>query len=200
MTRQMYRNAQRHVVIECLRCDNTANCEDASDEEVCDNVLVDPNSYNKKYPPIPEEGMAMEVKVHITIEKLHNIRELDMTYATKFTLTMEWFDSRLSFKNLLDGDLTNLVKEESKSQLWIPPLVFNNTDANIVVTDQTNAILFINKQGNHTIAPLTSIDEDFYYKGEENVLVLMGSHEMTFDCNFQLERYPFDSQICKIEV
>ena len=104
------------------RCDNTANCEDASDEEGCDNVLVDPNSYNKKYPPIPEEGMAMEVKVHIRIEKLHNIRELDMTYATKFTLTMEWFDSRLSFKNLLDGDLTNLVKEESKSQLWIPPL------------------------------------------------------------------------------
>ena len=180
-------------------CDKVFDCEDGSDEESCDYFYVDPNNYNKEYPPISKNS-GVDVKVHVAIDKLQNIREIDMTFKAKFTLTMEWFDSRLRYKNLLDTELTNLVREEHKSQLWIPPLVFNNTDENIMVTDQTTAVLFINKRGGHTAAPLTSINEDLYYEGSENVLVLKIDYDLTFRCNFHLGDYPFDTQICKIEV
>ena len=182
-----------------LRCDKIFDCDDRSDEENCDYFEVDAKTYNKKYPPISrKEGTS--VKVHLDIKTLKNIKELDMNFDAKVTLTLEWFDSRLYYKNLLDNERPNIVKEESKSQVWIPSLVFNNTYEDIMVTNKVNSILLIHKQGNHTTAPLASINEDFYYKGSENMLSLQIGYDLTFQCEFQLKNYPFDTQKCLIEV
>lgn len=181
------------------RCDKIFHCEDLSDEEDCDYFEVDVKSYNKKYPPISIQK-GTEVKVHLDIQKFKNIKELDMSFDAKVTLTLEWFDSRLTYRNLLDAAWPNIIKQENKDQVWIPPLVFNNTYENIMVRNEENSILFIKKRGNHTNAPLTSINEDFYYKGSENILALTIEYDLTFQCEFQLQGYPFDTQVCMIEV
>lgn len=144
----------------------------------------------------------MEIKVHMVVEKLQNIKEIDMTFDAKFTLTMEWFDSRLKYKNLQNSRFTNLVNEENKAKVWIPNLVFNNTGKDVMVTNEPKAILFIDKQGHRTQdhLSLTPINEDFYYEGSENMLVLKIGYELTFQCEFQLQGYPFDTQTCMIEV
>lgn len=181
------------------RCDKAFDCKDQSDEEDCDYFIVDSKTYNKKHPSISKE-QKMEIKVHMVIKKLQNIRELDMSFDAKFTITMEWFDSRLTYKNIFDNYLTNLVKEENKAQIWLLELVFNNTNKDVMTTNGPNSALFINKQGNPTNAPITNINEDFYYKGSENKLVLTIGHDLTFQCDFQLKHYPFDTQRCLIEI
>ena len=185
------------------RCNKIFDCEDQADEEDCDYFEVDDGTYNKKYPPFNGEH-GIDVNVLLTVESLQNIKELDMSFDAKFSLTMEWFDSRLRYKNLIDDDyknlLTNLVKEENKEKIWIPELLFSNTDENIKVVNGPRTNLFINKEGLHTIAPLTSLNEDFFYKGSENMLVLNVGYTLSFQCKFQLNAYPFDTQTCMIEV
>ena len=181
------------------RCNEAFDCEDNGDEKECDYFTIDPMTYHKEYPPIIK-GRDMNVYVRLIINQLQDIRELDMTFNAKFTLKLGWTETRLTYINLLDTDLKNLVWKENRAKLWIPPLVFNNTDENVMVADQPNAFLFIFKRGNHSNAPLTSVNEDYYYEGSENYLVLWIDYDLTFRCDFQLKHYPFDTQICNIEV
>ena len=181
------------------RCDKIFHCEDRSDEEDCDYFVVDSSTYNKKYPPVSDEKET-EVMVYIVIEKIQNIKELDMSFDVKFTLALEWLDSRLKYKNLLNSHWTNLVKEENKNDVWIPALVFNNTNKNVMIQNGPKSALFVRKKGKHVNSPLTSVNEDFFYKGSENTLILKVDYSLTFQCDFVLNTYPFDTQTCTIQV
>ena len=184
------------------RCDKSFDCEDESDEEGCGYFEADPKRYNKQYPPITKgTNQQLDVKVNMEIESLQNIKELDMSFDAKFVLVLEWYDSRLRYKNLLKANIPNLVNEKNRDDIWIPPLVFTNTDDNVAVTDDmTKSIVLINKQAHHTTAPLTSVTEDYYYEGSENSLNLKMDYQLSFHCNFQLQYYPFDTQTCGVEV
>ena len=83
------------------RCDKIFDCQDQADEENCDYFEVDDGTYNKKYPPVNRKH-GIDVDVLLTVESLQNIKELDISFDAKFTLKMEWFDSRLRYKNLID--------------------------------------------------------------------------------------------------
>ena len=181
------------------RCDGIFQCEDKSDGDDCDLFDTDKETYNKDYPP-RKEGKPVEVKVNVSIVAIQNIKEIDMTFSTKFTLSLEWYDERIRFSNLKNEDLTNLVGYQNMEKIWIPPLIFNNTKKNIMVVPQPTASLFINKRGNYTVAPPSSVNEDFYYQGSENVFVYKIDYEMTCNCIFNLYEYPFDTQTCEIEV
>ena len=181
------------------RCDKIYDCDDHSDEEVCDYFDVDSTTYNKIYPPISRQK-GTEVKVHMNILHINRVNELEMNFDAKIGLTLEWFETRLSYRNLLDAESPNIIKEENKEQVWIPTLVFSNTYQDVMLTNEGNAVLRIIKQGNHTVAPLTSVNEDFYYEGSENMLSLLGTFALFFQCDIQLQGYPFDTQTCNIEV
>ena len=123
-----------------------------------------------------------------------------MDFSAKFTISLEWFDGRLQFSNLNDGKLTNLAAPEKVNEVWIPPLIFNNTKKNIMISRDHTAGLFINKMGKHTMADISSVNENFYFDGSENVLIYRMDYELTCNCIFQLTKYPFDKQTCEIEV
>ena len=56
-----------------------------------------------------------------------------MIFTSKLTLVLEWSDERITYSNLKPEDLTNLIGYEKASDIWIPPLIFNNTKQNAVV-------------------------------------------------------------------
>ena len=181
------------------RCDGSFNCKDKSDEDFCDRLIIEKGLYNKDYPP-KHLGRPVDVKVYINIDAIQNIKEIDMNFNAKFTITLEWFDERLLFSNLNDGNYTNLAKPEKITEIWIPPLIFNNTKKNIMITRDETAGLFMNKMGKPTLPPHSEVYENLYFKGSENVLIYRLDLEMTCDCIFLLQPYPFDKQTCKIEV
>ena len=182
------------------RCDGIFQCIDKSDEDECKLITINKQIYDKDYPPRKKEGDALDVKVKFIIDAIQNVKELHMTFSSKLTLMLEWHDERILFSNLKKEDLTNLVGYDKASNIWIPPLIFNNTQENKMVVLDKTASLFVNKRGEPEMAALSLINEDYFYKGSDNILSYWIDYKLTYSCVFRLERYPFDTQTCQIEV
>ena len=120
-----------------------------------------------KYPPIHEQELDVQVK--IILRSVYQLNELDMTFSSKISLILEWYDARITFSNLKSEDFTNLVEYEKASDIWIPPLVFNNTKDDWKVVLLRTADLFVNRRGDPKIAGLSAINEDYLFTGADNV-------------------------------
>ena len=180
------------------RCDGIPQCLDKSDENDCHLIAIDKSVYNKKYPP--RDYKELDVNVQVTIGSIYQLNEMDMTFSSKISLSLEWYDERVTFFNLKPADFSNLVEYEKASDLWIPPLIFNNTKENVKVVLDQAAELFVNKRGVPMMVAPSLINEDYQYKGADNVFVYRMNYDMTYNCVYLLEAYPFDTQKCQIEV
>ena len=164
-------------------------------------MYVDPESYRPEYPPTTSSlHRILDVVVSLKILTISDIEEITMSFNVKFSLTLSWKDERLTFYNLNQRDQSNIVGGTDRKNIWIPPLIFSNTNDNIRVknTDSTN--IFIRRMGNNKPAPLASIEEDYWYSGSENVLVFNKDYSLQLRCTFKLHSYPFDTQMCSIQV
>ena len=194
------------------RCDEISQCQDESDEYRCDNIIIDEDKYRQEYVPLsrnkenPLQNSNCDVEVSIDLYMLNNFEEIDLSYRAKFLLTLKWFDSRLTFANLKNDTFKNLVGKAKKEMLWIPTLMFNNTREHSMLSiyrDENEPIvnIFVEKSGNKNILPpSSSLDETYTYRGLENRLVLRTEYSLTFDCQYELHYYPFDTQICNMAV
>ena len=177
------------------------DCNDKSDESSCSIVFIDPSNYRKYYSPTPDDlNKMLEVKVNMNLFAIEKIMEIDMTFETKFTLTLEWKDHRLTYYNLKEEKEANIISMDDRNKMWIPPLVFNNTNENIKVQNDEDANIVIRRLGTHTIAPILELNENYVYSGGENSIVFNMGYVIKQGCNFELQNYPFDTQVCKIEV
>ena len=60
-----------------IRCDQTEDCEDGSDEKNCNVVVIDKSTYLKdKYPPPIKDNERVLVNVSVQIEKILNIDQV----------------------------------------------------------------------------------------------------------------------------
>ena len=44
------------------------------------------------------------------------------------------------------------------------------------------------------------LQENLVYEGDSNPFIFNNSYDLTLRCNFEFSNYPFDHQICKIQV
>ena len=181
------------------RCDGIFQCLDKSDEDQCKLININKAIYNKDYPP-RKEASPLDVKVTVIIVAIQQVKELHMTFSSKLTLQLEWSDERVTFSNLKPEDLTNVIGYDRFVDVWVPPVIFNNTNQNVMVVHNEYASMFVNKRGTEEVAPLSSVNENHNFQGSENILLYSIDYEMTYNCVFNLESYPFDTQTCQIEV
>ena len=69
-----------------------------------------------------------------------------------------------------------------------------------MISQEQTSVLFINKMGKPTMSSHTDVHENFYFRGDETILLYRMNLETTCHCMFNLHRYPFDKQTCEIEV
>ena len=183
------------------RCNNVPNCKDHSDEYDCEIMLLDEHVYRKQFAPIADAHHHVEVKIAALITSIGNFDDLTMSYSIKFVLILKWFDHHLRFANLKPNYHDNLVGYDKKHAIWIPPVCMNNSEGNVWVSvDEPSSKLYIERQGKHTVGPLSEIHETHYYSGDENNLIFEAEYENSFHCNFNLQCFPFDTQVCGMEV
>ena len=56
----------------------------------------------------------------------------------------------------------------------------------------------VTKEGNFTRSSLKEVDEAEIFEGAENTLTMAQTYTWEFQCQYMLQRYPFDTQVRKI--
>ena len=115
------------------RCNKLHDCNDRSDEKGC-NLLTLSDGYDKNVPPFKRKGFVdnaitlVTVNVTIRLLKMMGIDEDENRINLQFEIILEWTDYRLSFNNLKEQSYLNALTEEDKKSIWLPIVVFDNTD------------------------------------------------------------------------
>ena len=83
---------------------------------------------------------------------------------------MQWLETRLRFKNLKEEITLNSLSPSEMSSIWVPKLIFYNTETKPSTTVDEETIIFAEKQGNYTPSPIEDVENIKYYDGHENEL------------------------------
>ena len=179
------------------RCNEVPDCADSSDEFFCELIGFHGKSYRKLIAPKENNGKRTKVEINLNIEDIKNIDELNMKFSSRVTITIKWKDVRLFFKNL--GGQDNLAEEEVNA-IWKPPLILSNSlnlesvlkNEYLLVTIQQ---LIPGKPNNEK-----QLYEGTTHDGNENDLIMSAKVDTDFSCSYDLHSYPFDTQICTIDI
>ena len=179
-----------------------------SDEKGCKIVNLDMD-YNKSVPPFTIEGnlgsggRILPVQVNISIELLNivDIDEVDYSITFQFEITLEWLEYRASYNNLKKDIYMNSLTEDDIDLLWLPTIIYANTDQKETTRLGENwewrTNVFITREGGFSNSSDEVVDETRIFKGSENRLRMQQTYAHKFQCRYDLETYPFDSQAKK---
>ena len=147
----------------------------------------------------------LDIIISIDIFTLSEFLVQSFSYKAKFLITLKWYDHRLEFANLKPSMFNNLIGSPQNDYIWIPPLIFNNSEMNTMLTldrepGEPRANILVERLGNPRVAPSTVLDETLFYKGSENLIVYRTEYNLQFNCIYELGYYPFDIQTCTMEV
>ena len=188
-------------------CDQLPNCKDKSDEFKC-NILVLEAGYNKRVPPVMSEMknmtrtvVAVPVQVSLTLFKVVDIEEENHAIEFQFEITLEWKENRATYQNLKDKTPLNALAESDVKQIWTPLVIYENTDDKEITRLGENwewsTSIFVKKEGTLSRNKYYegSLHEVAKFYGPENTLQMQQAYTHKFQCIFQLEKYPFDTQV-----
>ena len=181
-----------------LRCNQLPDCRDKSDEKNC-NILVLEDGYNMEIPPINSSD-PVKVMVSIDLLRIVGVNEEDYSIDLQFEISLMWKEKRATFQNLKDRDSLDTLSKKDIAQLWLPKVIYENTDQKKTTRVGTDwewetRIVVRREQKNGRIAGYELLDETEVFGGFENSLVMNQTYTHTFQCNYQLSSYPFDTQV-----
>ena len=115
------------LLLSFIRCDGRIHCKDASDEDMCDKIIV-PDSYLNEVPvpPLTDEPLA-NILLEVEIISVQELKEVDAIMTLQYKLSFKWKDSRISFQNLKSHDFLNSVGSFDAKKIWHPNVLFFNT-------------------------------------------------------------------------
>jgi hypothetical protein len=184
------------------RCNQVPNCRDNSDEESC-TMLALKKSYNKLIPPVvivSNTIMPAHVNVSIVLLKIVSMAEVQHSIDFQFEVVLSWKENRATYNNLKQKTALNALTKEDISMLWLPYVIYDNTDMKEAVQLEVGlkTTMVINREGSFISSGVEHVDEIETFQGEGNALKMQQTYTKRFQCQYQLHRYPFDTQVsCK---
>ena len=191
------------------RCNQVPDCmNDKSDEVGCKMLYLEDN-YNQRIPPFSTKRYGLSVKVmpvnvriSLTLLKVVAIEEEDHTIDMQFRINLEWKENRATFHNLKNNTYLNALSSEDINKLWLPLVIYTNTDqqetTRLGVEWEWTTSVWVKREEENPISSHdvpSQLDEIELFQGRENSLVMVQSYTHEFQCVYQLEDYPFDTQV-----
>ena len=141
------------------------------------------------------------INISAKIFSIEYIEEIEMTYQSEVEIYITWMDPRLLFRNLRSRTSLskNYVEQKQIDEIWIPPAYFRNTKDNVPIKKYSSGWLEIIRHGESYYSRRKKSENNFF-KGSENYLEMRAVHELDFRCLYNLENYPFDIQVCSIQI
>ena len=179
------------------RCNAVEDCVDGSDEQDCGKLIMNPG-YMKDLTPIvsSDQDVLVNFSLHIFQIEVH---ENSNTFMTKMSCTRNWFDRRLMYKHLkYDSSTMNMFPPKEIEAIWYPAVTINNIRS-MEDVKSTNAKDVFQAIANKNFT-YTAEDNMHIFKGSENALSLKREYTIEWNCEYAYHWYPFDSQVCRMEI
>ena len=68
------------------------------------------------------------ITVGVSIVNILDVSEVNSFVKVQFQLEIVWRDPRVSFWNLKEGNRINILSKDEARELWLPQIVFLNTE------------------------------------------------------------------------
>ena len=164
-----------------LRCDGKFDCDDSSDEFEC-TLLEENKAYKKILPPPPkdENGTKIEIEISIDVIYLEEIDEISSSVSFQYILQLVWFEGRVRYKNLKRKNL-NLLQFEEISSLWIPRIIFFNTQNRLDSLLDVKTIVKVHTTGEPVLEKNLQV-----FEGSENPIDMSRFYRTSYTCNFDM--------------
>ena len=181
-----------------LRCDRSKDCEDGSDEDMC-QVIRDPVPQVSSAPAVNNEKLVVNISLLIT--NILYINEVENFFKASILFKKSWFNHLLTYQNLKQGQVNHLGEEEP--DVWTPYAGVLNMENKDKCTAMDSRTLF---------AVVT--DPDFVYEhsdpslhqnshlfpGSRSPMIHEQGYTCEFICQFDYHWYPWDHQNCQIRL
>ncbi|XP_068230941.1 uncharacterized protein [Palaemon carinicauda] len=177
------------------RCDMTTDCPDKSDEANC-NIIQTPFGYSTQLPPPKPKGSPLSIKFFMGIISVREINILGFKMVLDVILKLRWRDGRLLMKNLQESVVANKVQDPEN--VWQPTMQIEDGSTSLADIMPRSKALMVERQSTPIPDDESRVHEDDLYQGSENMLYQYEVSTIGFTCQFQLQRYPFDKQLCSL--
>merc|ERR1719270_1497231 len=182
------------------RCNSDPGCFDLSDEFDC--KIINPGKSYQSFiapPPISDTGeKKVQIDISADIISILDIDEISSIFQVQFFLYFSWHDPRLIFYNLKSDIGLNALSPEEKQQIWVPKLLFSNTENKLDTLVDKDAIVTIERRGNFTIPDKSDVENRQFYHGKDDHITLSRFYNIRFLCQYSMNWYPFDLQKCSL--
>ena len=168
------------------------------DEFDCELFTID-SSYLKTVPPSPpSKGELARVYIGFDILSILEISEVSNFINLQMVTRLSWRDERLTMLNLKEDEDLNTLTPEFRSKLWMPEVVFYNTEEKLESLNDGKAFATIRRDGSFTRSDEQALRNSYIFRGEDNPITLSRVYSAPYLCNFNMQTYPFDTQKCSI--
>lgn len=163
-------------------------------------MLVMKTNYNSKISPftfdyVNSKVVPVNVNISMAVIDVLSILEKDLLYVLKFRFYMSWYDYRLKYHNIKRSKMLNSLSSIEVNNLWIPFVVFSNTENSEFTEGNKETEVTISREGDFTESSLDIVEEINIFEGSQNRITFQQIYSKTFRCLYELQLYPFDSQV-----
>ena len=136
--------------------------------------------------------------------KVVEIEEVDHSIHMQFQISLEWKENRVTYQNLKDKTSLNALTDHDISKLWLPLVIYGNTDqkesTRLGMEWEWSTRISVVKDGNFRRSGIDEVDEAEVFEGGENKLEMIQAYTWEFQCQYKLQKYPFDTQVKMIQI
>ena len=185
-----------------MRCDGKADCKDSSDEYNC-HILDHGIGYDKLIVPVDKDSGKLEIVISIDILNVLEIKEVSEEVTIKSVLVREFFDNRLTYTNLKEDTNLNKLSDEEVDSLWYPLILFYNVAKHSSWEEfvfRRNHTVVRNPAKPHQKGDITYANNVYLFKGADHIQRSKKEMNVVWICNYDMRMYPFDTQICTMDM
>ena len=160
--------------------------------------MLVPKKYDKSKPP---KTISEVNKIYTKVEiiNIDFVDTISMSVGLTVAISMRWQDSALKYENAKDPqmEIAKNIPEKERESIWLPlnELVFDNAILGQTEREEFYTLQVLVKADAEKMLPNVP-REALVYPGMGNFLLMKQTMKLKYNCNFDMIRFPFDSQTC----